>query len=255
MSSNSTQSESYRQELQVKIQEKLNKIITDEYFFMKWDYYFEPRPTLKEDSHNKSRIFTFINPFSKKRLKILWNKIKGTKIIDPVLDEKSLEEFHNALEYIEWKVQESQETAQKKQYVDFFEDENMLIIVVEIPNTPENIIDDIELMGSPHELIIQAGPFEKSIHLNPRVDPQSAEAVYEDHLLEIRMRKTPKPPKTKIKVQERKMKTEPLKDMKYSTNTKITIQNKTVKQKKDTTKPAKSKKQSKKSTEIISHSE
>jgi len=49
MSKNSTQSESYRQELQTKIQEKLNHIITDEYFFMKWHYYFEPRPTLKEE--------------------------------------------------------------------------------------------------------------------------------------------------------------------------------------------------------------
>jgi len=132
----------------------------------------------------------------------------------------------------------------------FFEDEEMLVVIVEIPNTPENIIDDIELMGSPHELIIQAGPFEKSIHLNPRVDPQSAEAVYDDHLLEIRMRKTPKPPKTKIKVKERKGKTKPPNTIKNSSNTKINIQNKTEKQKKDTTKPAKSKKQSKKSSEI-----
>jgi len=120
LSSNSTQSESHRQELQVKIQDKLNKIITNENFFMKWDYYFEPRPTIKEESQDKSSIFSFINPFSKKRLKILWNKIKGTQIIDPVLDEKSLEEFHNAVEFLVWKAQESQETAKKKQYVDFF---------------------------------------------------------------------------------------------------------------------------------------
>ena len=222
---------------------------------MKFDYYFEPRPTLKENSPNKSRIFSFVNPFSKKKLKIWWSKIKGVKIIDPVLDEKSLEEFHNALEYIEWKAQEIQETEKKKQYVDFFEDEYMLIVVVEIPNTPGNLIDDIELMGSPHELTIQAGPFEKSIHLNPRVDPQSAEAIYEDHILEIRMRKTPKPPKTKIKVKEIKDKAKQKKKKKDSTSTKIRVQEITEKSKKEIDKLTKSKKQSKKSSEIKSNQE
>jgi len=171
------------------------------------------------------------------------------------LDEKSLEEFNNALEFIEWKVQESQETAKKKQFVDFFEDEHKLIIVVEIPASLDNITDDIEILGSPHELTIRTGSFEKSIHINPRVDPQSAEAVYENRLISIQLNKIPKPPKTKIKVQERKEKTDSPKKVKNSTDNKITIQKKTEKQKKETTIPSKSKKQSKKSSEIISNSE
>ncbi len=190
----------WKDEISEKIVDKLNIILKDSDFRTELKYLFEPIDSEREDIFT----FNFHNPFNKKNLEIVWNSLKerieGGSIESLLeLDKEPLKEFHNALEHLEMRQRRKIYASKKLEYIDFFEDEKLFIVAIEIPNTIEE--NEIEIAGSPHEIEIIVGEtFKKVIKIPPRINPDNALAKFEDGILEIKLQKIHKSPKTKIQL-------------------------------------------------------
>ena len=188
-------------DIQSRITKKLNHLLTDQDFVDQMrDYYFEP--VLNEDGEEERYVFT--NPFNDKSFTFKWDPIHGKPIlIGDDHDEETLKEFHNALEHLVDKQRELKRK-QTKQFLDFFEDDQHLKVIIEIPESESG--DDIDLRATPYELEVMSGrKFHRKIKLNASISPISGKATFhpEDNILEITFRKSPRlSKKRKIKIRK-----------------------------------------------------
>ncbi|WP_371803381.1 hypothetical protein [Candidatus Lokiarchaeum ossiferum] len=177
---------------------KLNHLMKDDDFRTELKYFFEPLPS----QHEEIFTFSFHDTFNKKSLELVWDTLKeklegGSVDLLRDLDKETLKKFHEYLEHLEMKQRIKQYASKKPDYIDFYEDDALFIVAVEIP---AYVVDeDIEIAGSPHEIEIVIGEtFKKTIKIKPRIDPESALAHHENGILEIKLCKAKKTPKTKI---------------------------------------------------------
>ena len=187
-----------------KITRKMNKLLHTQEFWDEMAYFCEPIPGNDQDDIFS---FKFTNPFSKKSIKFLWHRASGKppKLEEENIDDDEAQEILNALEHIEKSAKKKKEFHPKighyyshspLEFVDIFETNTEVVVNIAIPNS---VGDDIEIHGSPHELVIKADPdYRLVIPLKPRVDPESALAIFKDGLVEIKFEKIAKKPKTKI---------------------------------------------------------
>ena len=195
------------QELQKKIAKNLNKIFNDHTHGKRFDYYFEPikEEDISEKETQVRKDLYRVYPHGKRAFNISYNpgaknrfNIEDENEIDPI----ALKEFLQALDFVE-RNHVYYKSADIKPFIDFFEDENDLIIIVEIPGMQE---DDIELRASPWDVDIYAlGTRDKShyyrtIQLQSEIDPIRSRATYHDNILEVFLKKVKHAPKTKIEI-------------------------------------------------------
>lgn len=191
-----------KDDLTFRITKKLNKLLSDKEVVKKMrDYYFEP--VLNEDGEED--LYQFTNPFNKTSFTFKWDSIKGQPIlVDDALDEEALKEFHNALAHFVEKQKEIRRK-QVKQFLDFYEDDNHLMVIVEIPE--EESGDDIDLRATPYELEVSSGKkFHRKVKLVASISPKSGRANFnaEENVLEITFRKSPRlARKRRIRVRKR----------------------------------------------------
>ncbi len=194
------------EELQNKIAKNLNKIFSDDTKGKKFDYYFEPikEEISKEETQVRKDLYR-VYPHGKRAFKISYNpgsknriNIEDESEIDPI----DLKEFLHALDFVE-RNHVYYKNACQTPFIDFFEDDNELIIIVEIQGMQE---DDIELRASPWDVDIYAlGTRDKShyyrtIQLQSEIDPIRSRATYYDNILEVFLKKVKRVPKTKIEI-------------------------------------------------------
>jgi len=197
------------QELKEKIAKNLNKIFNDQTKGKKFDFYFEPikkEILTKEDLKVKKDLYRVYphgkrawafnisyNPGSKNRF-----NIEDMSEIDPI----TLKAFLEALDYVE-RNHVYYKSADVKPFIDFFEDDKELIIIIEIPGMQE---DDIELRASPWDIDIYAlgtrniSHYYRTIQLQSEIDPIRSRATYHDGILEVFLKKTKRASKTKIEI-------------------------------------------------------
>ncbi|MHA1618247.1 MAG: Hsp20/alpha crystallin family protein [Promethearchaeota archaeon] len=184
-----------------RITKKLNRLLADQQFVDQMrDYYFEP--VLNEDGEEEKYVFT--NPFNNKAFTFKWDPIHGKPVlIGEEHDEETLEEFHNALEHLVAK-QREHKRKQTKQFLDFFEDDLHLKVILEIPESESG--DDIDVRATPYELEVMSGrKFHRKIKLSASISPISGKATFhpEENILEITFRKSPRlSRKRKIKIRK-----------------------------------------------------
>jgi HSP20 family molecular chaperone IbpA len=201
----------FSQELKEKIAKHLNKIFNDQTDGKKFDYYFEPikkESLSKEDLKVKKDLYR-VYPHGKRAwaFNISYNpglknrfNIEDESEIDPI----TLKEFLEALDHVE-RNHVYYKSADNKPFIDFFENEDELVIVIEIPGMQE---DDIELRASPHDIDIYAlgtrniSHYYRTIQLRSEteIDPIRSRATYYDGILEVFLKKIKKTPKTKIEI-------------------------------------------------------
>jgi len=187
-----------------KIRQKMNNLLHTQEFWDEMAYFCEP---IQENDPEDIFSFNFTNPFSKKSRKFHWHRTSGEppQLDEQDIDEVEAQEILNALEHIEESSKKKKKYHPKVghyyshsplEFVDIFENAKEVVVNIEIP---DNVGDDIEIHGSPHELVIRADPdYRLMIPLKPRVDPESAIATFKKGLIEIKFEKSAKKPKTKI---------------------------------------------------------
>ncbi len=197
------------QELQEKIANNLNRIFNDQTSGKRFDYYFEPikkENLTKEEAQVRKDLYRVYphgkrawafnisyNPGSKNRF-----NIEDESEIDPI----TLKEFLHALDFVE-RNHVYYKSADNKPFIDFFENEEELVIIVEIPGMQE---DDIELLASPWDVDIYGlgtrnkSHYYRTIQLQSEIDPIRSRATYYDGILEVFLKKIKKAPKTKIEI-------------------------------------------------------
>ncbi|TFH30608.1 MAG: hypothetical protein E4G98_01750 [Promethearchaeota archaeon] len=173
-----------------RITKKLNRLLTDQQFVDQMrDYYFEP--VLNEDGEEERYVFT--NPFNNKSFMFKWDPFRSKPIlIGDDHDDETLQEFHNALVHLVAKQRELKRK-QTKQFLDFFEDDLHLKVILEIPESESG--DEIDLRATPYELEVMSGrKFHRKIKLSASISPISGKATFhpEDNILEITFRKSPR---------------------------------------------------------------
>lgn len=201
------------EELHKKIADNLNRIfnsiIDDDTNGKRFDFYFEPiqkddltkeekqvRKDLYRVYPHGKRAWAFnisYDPKSKNRF-----NVEDENEVDPI----TLKEFLQALDYVE-RNHVYYKAADNKPFIDFFEDENELIVIVEIPGMQE---DDIELRASPWDVDIYGlgtrnkSHYYRTIQLQSEIDPIRSRAIYNENILEIFLKKVKRAPKTKIEI-------------------------------------------------------
>lgn len=197
------------QVLQEKIANHLNMIFNDQTDGKRFDYLFEPiveeksteeelqvkRDLYRVYPHGK-RAWAFnisYNPGSKNRF-----NVEDESKVNPI----ALKEFLQALDFVE-RNHVYYKSADTKPFIDFFQNEEELVIVIEIPGMQE---DDIELRASPWDVDIYAlgtrniSHYYRTIQLQSEIDPIRSRATYYDGILEVFLKKVKKTPKTKIEI-------------------------------------------------------
>jgi len=197
------------QELKEKIANNLNKIFNDQTKGKKFDFYFEPikKESLSEEDLKVKKDLYRVYPHGKRAwaFNISYNptlknrfNIEDENEIDPI----TLKEFLEALDYVE-RNHVYYKSADNKPFIDFFENEDQLVIIIEIPGMQE---DDIELRASPWDIDIYAlgtrniSHYYRTIQLQSEIDPIRSSATYYDGILEIFLKKIKKTQKTKIEI-------------------------------------------------------
>lgn len=187
MSENAEEIKSIKKELSHRITKKLNRLLSDEDVVDRFrDYYFEP----VRDENGEDYIFQFTNPFNGKSFRFKWDSIKSKPILlDSDHDENTLKEFHNALAHFVEKQKEIKRR-QIKQFLDFYEDDLHLKVILEIPEHESG--DQIDLKATPYELEVSSGDYHRKIKLNTSISPKSGRAQFhaDDNILEITFRKS-----------------------------------------------------------------
>ena len=193
-------------ELQIKIADNLNKIFNDHTDGKRLDYYFEPiqKEISKEESQVKKDLYR-VYPHGKRAFNISYDpksknrfNIEDESEVDPI----ALKEFLQALDFVE-RNHVYYKSADNKPFIDFFENEEELVIVVEIPGMQE---DDIELRASPWDVDIYGlgtrnkSHYYRTIQLQSEIDPIRSRATYYDGILEVFLKKVKRAPKTKIEI-------------------------------------------------------
>ena len=193
-------------ELQIKIADNLNKIFNDHTDGKRLDYYFEPiqKEISKEESQVKKDLYR-VYPHGKRAFNISYDpksknrfNIEDESEVDPI----TLKEFLQALDFVE-RNHVYYKSADNKPFIDFFENEEELVIVVEIPGMQE---DDIELRASPWDVDIYGlgtrnkSHYYRTIQLQSEIDPIRSRATYYDGILEVFLKKVKRAPKTKIEI-------------------------------------------------------
>ena len=193
-------------ELQIKIADNLNKIFNDHTDGKRLDYYFEPiqKEISKEESQVKKDLYR-VYPHGKRAFNISYDpksknrfNIEDESEVDPI----ALKEFLEALDFVE-RNHVYYKSADNKPFIDFFENEEELVIVVEIPGMQE---DDIELRASPWDVDIDGlgtrnkSHYYRTIQLQSEIDPIRSRATYYDGILEVFLKKVKRAPKTKIEI-------------------------------------------------------
>ncbi|MHA1777879.1 MAG: hypothetical protein DRO88_08070 [Promethearchaeia archaeon] len=187
MTANPEETKSTKKELTYRITKKLNKLLSDEEIVKRMrDYYFEP----VRDEDGEDPIFQFTNPFNGKSFQFRWDSVKSKPILlDEEHDEDTLNEFHNALAHFVSKQKEIKRR-QIKQFLDFYEDELHLKVILEIPEQESG--EEIQLKASPYILEVTSGDYYRKIKLNTTISPKSGRAQFhaEDNILEITFKKS-----------------------------------------------------------------
>lgn len=193
-------------ELKKKIAKNLNRIFNDETNGKRFDYYFEP--IIKENlSKNeiiiKKDLFR-VYPHGKRAFKVSYHPESQDRINieeDDNLDPITLKNFLHSIDYVKRK--HVYYKSDNHPFIDFFEDENQIVILLEIAGMQE---DDIELLSSPTEIDIFAlgtrnkTHYYRTIQLPSEIDPLRSRAIYNDGILEVLLKKVKRRKKTKIEI-------------------------------------------------------
>ncbi|MHA1718481.1 MAG: Hsp20/alpha crystallin family protein [Promethearchaeota archaeon] len=193
--------------LQKKIANNLNRVFNDNTKSKKFDYYFEPiiKDDLSKDETQVRKDLYRVYPHGKRAFNISYNpgsenriNIEDESQIDPI----TLKDFLQALDFVERK-HVYYKSADVNPFIDFFEDDEEIVIIVEIPGMQE---DDIELRASPWDVDIYAlgtrnkSHYYRTIQLQSEIDPIRSKATYNEGILEVFLKKVKHKPKTKIKI-------------------------------------------------------